>query len=991
MPKIKNKTSSNARYRSLVNLYKSNQFSELEVQARKFLLKYHNNGEVWKLLGLALLRQQRNDLMVWENAAKLLPNDAEVHFNLGNCYRGYKRFSEAINSFLTLLKIDPLAVAAHLILGLIYFDTDEDERAEQAYMAALKIDSNQVEALFNLALLYKRGGRLAEAVSTFLKAIDISPEFAEAYNSMGMTLTLQGDLKRAERAFRGAVKIKPGYLGAQYNLGLNLLGQGHTSEAITLFQSMLKINPNLAEVYCSVGDALYSQVRLSEAEVSYKDALKINPELAQAHLGLGNTLLRSGRQSESETYYQEALRLFPDYSELHFKKGQLLKNLGRGDDALKHIELAYKGQDNWRDRLTKLSEPWVVLNGVHYSSTAERDMKPHRSSSGEVELLDVELIKRSTLTGKEEKWSGAGLPPFKPLRIVLIYPPPWKILSEGHSDNENFLPPQDIQDRHFDSDFPTIPYGLMTIAAQAKRAGHEVHLFNLSTSSWKRVESVVANTEADLFGLSAYNSNRRGVGAVAQLIRQHYPDVHITAGGPFVTALPKESLHNYPEIDTVVIGEGETSFMELVERVGSEQPASGLAGTAWRNGADIEIGEERQRIKNLDELASPFDYFSNYIVMTSRGCPSKCSFCGSKTIWKRKLRFHSVDRSVELFKSALSRLPVPFVAVKDDTFTSHRRRALEICEQLTQQGMNFLWSCDTRVDSLDEELLYKMRLAGCQRISLGVESGSPEILDSMHKNITPEEVLKITAIARKYGIHVRYYMIIGNRGESPDTISQGIDLIRKGKPSFVSFSYLTLLPGTEEWDIFSENYNVSGDLFFRNDFKDFSVATGRISEWDILLDQIQCEIGKMGFDFTLTEREDIARLLPEHHAAQVELANAYLKENRVDEADDALARAEQMEFPIPDLVDNQRACIALARGDSVVALSHLERALARNNHPLIKVNHHILKTWESSDPNIRGDRPSLNDSVQASDFQCYEMTDASSEVVGMESQAISFC
>ena len=115
--------------------------------------------------------------------------------------------------------------------------------------------------------------------------------------------------------------------------------------------------------------------------------------------------------------------------------------------------------------------------------------------------------------------------------------------------------------------------------------------------------------------------------------------------------------------------------------------------------------------------------------MTSRGCPWACTFCGAETSWGRGFRGNSVDYVLDALEARARRLPVKMIQIKDDTFTTNKKRVLELCRGIRERKLKFLWSCDTRVDVLNEELLYEMRLAGCQRLSLGVESGSQPILD----------------------------------------------------------------------------------------------------------------------------------------------------------------------------------------------------------------------------------------------------------------------
>ena len=155
------------------------------------------------------------------------------------------------------------------------------------------------------------------------------------------------------------------------------------------------------------------------------------------------------------------------------------------------------------------------------------------------------------------------------MRIALLYPPPWKIPAPGEArlTPGEGGPPSDYQEGDLDADFFQTPYGLLSLGAQALRAGHQVKVFNLSGFAWSRVEEVVAALEADVFALSCWTANRRGVGATVKEIRKRHPNAHIIVGGPHATPLPREVMRYYPEIDTLCAGESEGSFMEIVERL----------------------------------------------------------------------------------------------------------------------------------------------------------------------------------------------------------------------------------------------------------------------------------------------------------------------------------------------------------------------------------------------------------------------------------------
>ena len=157
--------------------------------------------------------------------------------------------------------------------------------------------------------------------------------------------------------------------------------------------------------------------------------------------------------------------------------------------------------------------------------------------------------------------------PSRHVKIALLYPPPWKIAEPGESVDPRDGPPPGYQPGDLDGDFYQTPYGLFALGAAAIAAGHQVKVINLSAYSWSRLESVVAALEADLFGLSCWTANRRGVALTAELIKQHHPTSHVVVGGPHASPLAKEMLQHHRHIDTVTVGESDLTFLELAERL----------------------------------------------------------------------------------------------------------------------------------------------------------------------------------------------------------------------------------------------------------------------------------------------------------------------------------------------------------------------------------------------------------------------------------------
>lgn len=535
------------------------------------------------------------------------------------------------------------------------------------------------------------------------------------------------------------------------------------------------------------------------------------------------------------------------------------------------------------------------------------------------------------------------------MRIALLYPPPWKIPARGEApDPRGDGPPRDYREGDLDPDFYQTPYGLFSLGAQAIRAGHQVKVINLSAYTWPRVEEVIGALDADIFGMSCWTANRRGVALAAKAIRKLHPKAHIVVGGPHATPLAAELLKHHREIDTVTLGESDTTFLELIERLATGRPAKAIAGTVYRDGNRLVTAPPRPAIEDLDALASPHDFFDTHIVMTSRGCPWQCTFCGAETTWGRGFRGNSVPYVADALEKASSRLPVKMIQIKDDTFTANRKRAMEISRAIRERKLNFFWSCDTRVDVLSEELLYEMRLAGCQRLSLGVESGSAEILKKINKKITVDEIIEATDMAKKYGIQVRYYMMLGNRGETAKTFQETLDFLKAAKPHQYIFSCLSIYPGTADFHDAEKAGWLHREVYFTQDFQELKTPFDASEEDTALMSEWFRQ--NSGLRETYSEGVDdykaILGRLGDFHAAHMDLGGAYYQAGKLDEAEQHVRRALDLGYPLPGLAFNYLACIAAARGDIQGMQDHFTTAAKRDpQHYVLIQNVNAARAW----------------------------------------------
>jgi anaerobic magnesium-protoporphyrin IX monomethyl ester cyclase len=558
------------------------------------------------------------------------------------------------------------------------------------------------------------------------------------------------------------------------------------------------------------------------------------------------------------------------------------------------------------------------------------------------------------------------------MRIALLYPPPWKIPLPGRAPFASDGPPADFRDGDLDADFYQTPYGLFALGAQMIRAGHSVKVLNLSGFAWERVEEVVRELDADVFGMSCWTANRRGVALTARVIRRAHPNACIAIGGPHATPLAREMLEHHADIDCVTLGESDLTFAEIVDRVEAGRSLEGLAGALVRTSHGIEAGPERPNVRELDSLECPHRYYDTHIVMTSRGCPWACTFCGAETTWGRGFRGHSVPYVLDMLEAALARVRVRMIQIKDDTFTTNKKRVLELCRGIRERKLNFLWSCDTRVDVLNEELLQEMRLAGCQRLSLGVESGSQRILDAIHKNITVDEIVSAAEMAKRWGVQVRFYMMLGNRGETAETFRETLEFLERARPHQYIFSCLSVYPGTADFHEAERAGWLKRERYFQDDFQELKVPLDASEETTELLNGWFANHHglKDGYQPDLAETRAVLGRLGDYAPAELDVAGACFHAGDFDAAERHARRALEFGHPTPGLVYNYLALSAYRRGDVQGMQDHFMAAAKTDpQHHVLIQNVEAARAWFRERGPERGAPLEL---VARHDFQLFQ-------------------
>ncbi len=376
--------------------------------------------------------------------------------------------------------------------------------------------------------------------------------------------------------------------------------------------------------------------------------------------------------------------------------------------------------------------------------------------------------------------------------------------------------PSFLEERIDKEDIEAVPIGLFYIGAVLKDSGYDVEILNWHDihKSPEKIREVLVSKNPDVIGFSIVHANRWGGIEIARIARQLNSGVKIVFGGIGATFLFEHLLSNFEEIDFCVLGEAEYSFLQLVRWLEKKEEIVDptISGIAYRKQGKIVCSRQSEFIKNLDDLPDPAPYFTFQHVSLSRGCPGKCTFCGSPQFWKHRVRFHSAKYFVDQLER-LYQKGVTFFYVSDDTFALKKALAIEVCEEICRRKLLISWAAICRVADINEEILYRMRKAGCVQISYGIESGSERIRKLLNKPLKNEHIKKVFDLTTAYGILPRAYFIYGCPGESRETIEETIALIREIKPLAAIFYILDIFPGTALYEDWKEQKIISDDVW----------------------------------------------------------------------------------------------------------------------------------------------------------------------------------
>jgi len=339
---------------------------------------------------------------------------------------------------------------------------------------------------------------------------------------------------------------------------------------------------------------------------------------------------------------------------------------------------------------------------------------------------------------------------------------------------------------------PVLPLGMACIGAAVQDAGHEVNTLNLMMARDIRglLRETITGFSPDVIGISVRNIDDQMMeppnfllDAVKMVVSEcrSLSDAPIVLGGAGYSIFPRRVLE-YLEADMGIQGEGEKSFVMLLERLEHKADTSQIPGLCL---PEIGLLKKNQPVKDLDHHPQPLlnvhlllpSGLKNeeiwFPVQTRRGCAMDCSYCSTASIEGRLLKKHSVGRAVDIIRQYANAGIKNFFFV-DNTFNFPLSYAKALCDRIITEGLNIRWRCILYPWKIDDELVEKMAQAGCKEVSLGFESGSESILKRMNKRYTPDDVRRISKMLGKQQIHRMGFLLLGGPGETKDSVEQSL-------------------------------------------------------------------------------------------------------------------------------------------------------------------------------------------------------------------------
>lgn len=384
---------------------------------------------------------------------------------------------------------------------------------------------------------------------------------------------------------------------------------------------------------------------------------------------------------------------------------------------------------------------------------------------------------------------------------------------------------------------PLPPTDLMYLAAVAEREGLEAKIADYSQGG--NFEEDLQNFKPDYLVVNVATPTFKSDLSAMTVAKEICPNIITIAKGAAFLTVAFEVMYFQKDLDLILFGEPEDTLKEILQG----KPYSGILGLYYRDDLRAKFTGSRPFIENLDRLPFPARHLvdnnmyrrpdNNQVQATikvSRGCPFHCFFCLATPVSGAKVRKRSPENIVEEIRECVNKYGIKNFLFWSDIFNIDKEWVMELCQKIIDSGLDITWSANTRADTADEEMAQKMYEAGCRLVSIGVESGSQEMLDKIGKKITLDDVRLTVKIFKKAGIKIYNYFVIGLPWEDEETVEDTIDFAIELDSDFISFYTATPLPGTRFYEYAKENKLINSDTSFSSAYFYPSVNTHHLSK-----------------------------------------------------------------------------------------------------------------------------------------------------------------
>lgn len=371
------------------------------------------------------------------------------------------------------------------------------------------------------------------------------------------------------------------------------------------------------------------------------------------------------------------------------------------------------------------------------------------------------------------------------------------------------------------------PLSLLYIATFLNKNGHQAEVIDCEAEgiSIEELERIIKLKQPDAVGVAMLTAMYTQSLNICKLVKKINPDINVLVGGSHPTLRPKETVANNDCVDIAAIGEAEVTFLDILAALENKKLLSDVKGIVFRENGLIVQTEDRPKIQDLDFFPIPdrslinmqlyrpsVSYYRQlpaYTMMTTRGCPYRCTFCATA---KTGYRMYSIPRVIEEMTLLVEQYGAKEILIRDDTFTLNRQRTLDLCGAIINAGLNKMvsWDCITRADRVDLELLKKMKEAGCWGMHFGVEGGNQKLIDSIQKDTTMDIIKQAFIDCKIAGIETRGYFMIGLPGSSKSDDEATIKFAKDANPDWAQFTLCTPYPGTQLYDQVNQEDSKNG-------------------------------------------------------------------------------------------------------------------------------------------------------------------------------------